>query len=269
MPVGQVVYTPWCDDDGKVIDDGTVARLAVDRLPLDGGRSEPALADPARRRAARSRSRTSANGSRRWRCRGRRRRALLAAVERPAGRDAQVLPRRRPARLPACRWRSRAPATPATSATSCGCRGTAPSRSGTRSVTAGRAHALRPAGMLALDVARVEAGLLLTDVDFHSSRKASIDAQMYTPAELGLGRLVALDKASPFVGREALRRERAAGHRRQIVGLEVRWRRRRGDLRAHSDCRRPRRPPRRGWRCRSTAIASRSARPRPPPGRRR
>ena len=77
--------------------------------------------------------------------------------------------------------------------------------------------------MLALDVARVEAGLLLTDVDFHSSRKASIDAQMYTPAELGLGRLVALDKASPFVGREALRRERAAGHRRQIVGLEVRW----------------------------------------------
>ena len=108
-------------------------------------------------------------------------------------------------------------------------------------VAAGRAHALRPAGMLALDVARVEAGLLLTDVDFHSSRKASIDAQMYTPYELGLGRLVALDKASPFVGREALRRERAAGHRRQIVGLEVRWTRRRGDLRARSDCRRPRR----------------------------
>ena len=90
-------------------------------------------------------------------------------------------------------------------------------------VATGRAHALRPAGMLALDVARVEAGLLLTDVDFHSSRKASIDAQMYSPYELGLGRLVALDKGSAFVGREALRREHAAGHRRQIVGLEVRW----------------------------------------------
>ena len=77
--------------------------------------------------------------------------------------------------------------------------------------------------MLALDVARVEAGLLLTDVDFHSSRKASIDSQMYSPAELGLGRLVALDKRSPFVGRDALRREHAAGHRRRIVGLEVRW----------------------------------------------
>ncbi len=90
-------------------------------------------------------------------------------------------------------------------------------------IEAGRAHALRPAGMLALDVARVEAGLLLTDVDFHSSRKASIDPQMYSPAELGLGRLVALDKGAAFVGRDALRREHAAGHRRQIVGLEVRW----------------------------------------------
>jgi aminomethyltransferase len=90
-------------------------------------------------------------------------------------------------------------------------------------VTAGRAFVTRPAGMLALDVARVEAGLLLTDVDFHGIRKASIDAQSYSPDELGLGRLVALDKASPFVGRAALRRERTAGHRRQIVGLEVRW----------------------------------------------
>src|SRR5262250_3072657 len=25
--VGQVIYTPWCDDKGKVIDDGTVSRL--------------------------------------------------------------------------------------------------------------------------------------------------------------------------------------------------------------------------------------------------
>ena len=90
-------------------------------------------------------------------------------------------------------------------------------------VDAGRAHVLRPAGMLALDVARVEAGLLLTDVDFHSSRKASIESQMYSPYELGLGRLVNLDKVSPFAGRAALAREHAAGHRREIVGLEVRW----------------------------------------------
>jgi aminomethyltransferase len=76
--------------------------------------------------------------------------------------------------------------------------------------------------MLALDVSRVEAGLLLIDVDFHSSRKASIESQMYSPYELGLGRLVATSKG-PFVGKAALQRERAAGHRRQIVGLDVRW----------------------------------------------
>src|SRR5215208_6541938 len=27
MEIGQVVYTPWCDEQGKVIDDGTVARI--------------------------------------------------------------------------------------------------------------------------------------------------------------------------------------------------------------------------------------------------
>ena len=28
IKVGQVIYTPWCDEKGKVIDDGTVSRLA-------------------------------------------------------------------------------------------------------------------------------------------------------------------------------------------------------------------------------------------------
>src|SRR6202165_5299615 len=28
VSVGSVIYTPWCDEHGKVIDDGTVARLA-------------------------------------------------------------------------------------------------------------------------------------------------------------------------------------------------------------------------------------------------
>ena len=27
IKVGQVVYTPWCDEHGKVVDDGTIARL--------------------------------------------------------------------------------------------------------------------------------------------------------------------------------------------------------------------------------------------------
>jgi aminomethyltransferase len=81
---------------------------------------------------------------------------------------------------------------------------------------------LRPAGMLALDVARIEAGLLLIDVDFFSCRRAVIPSQEYSPFEMGLGRLVQLDKA-PFVGQSALRNESAAGAPRQIVGLEIDW----------------------------------------------
>jgi aminomethyltransferase len=87
---------------------------------------------------------------------------------------------------------------------------------------AGARFDLRPAGMLALDVARIEAGLLLIEVDFFSSRKALIAAQQYSPYEMGLGRLVQLDKAT-FVGQSALRAEHARGPVRQIVGLSVNW----------------------------------------------
>jgi aminomethyltransferase len=87
---------------------------------------------------------------------------------------------------------------------------------------AGHAFDLHPTGMLALDVARIEAGLLLIDVDFHSSRKALIEAQKYSPYELGLGRLVDLRKGA-FVGRSALTEEVKRGIARQIVGLEIDW----------------------------------------------
>jgi aminomethyltransferase len=89
-------------------------------------------------------------------------------------------------------------------------------------VSAGRAFDLHPAGMLALDIARIEAGLLLIDVDFHSSRKALIEPQKYTPHELGLGRLVDMNKGA-FVGRAAIAAEVRRGVARQIVGLEVDW----------------------------------------------
>ena len=91
-----------------------------------------------------------------------------------------------------------------------------------RLVAVGKAYDAKPAGMLALDVARIEAGLLLIDVDFHGSRKVSVDLQRYTPDEMGLSRLVSDGKA-PFIGREAIRAERAKGHQRQVVGLEISW----------------------------------------------
>jgi aminomethyltransferase len=87
---------------------------------------------------------------------------------------------------------------------------------------AGRPYDITPTGMLALDVARIEAGLILLDVDYVGSKKALIDSQRYTPYEIGLGRLVAANKA-PFVGQAALRRERETGPARQLVGLDVDW----------------------------------------------
>ena len=89
-------------------------------------------------------------------------------------------------------------------------------------VSAGPPFDLHPVGMLALDVARIEAGLLLIEVDFFSSRQALIASQQYSPFEMGLARLVQLDKA-PFVGQTALRKEHATGAPRRIVGLEIDW----------------------------------------------
>src|SRR5262249_42954760 len=79
----------------------------------------------------------------------------------------------------------------------------------------GRPFDIHPAGMLALDVARVEAGLLLIEVDFNSSKKALIEAQKYTPHEMGLGRLVALEKG-PFTGQSDLTAERRTGAARTL-----------------------------------------------------
>jgi aminomethyltransferase len=78
--------------------------------------------------------------------------------------------------------------------------------------------------MLALDLARVEAGLILIEVDYTSSRHAINDEQRYSPYEIGLGRLVALDKSTPFVGQRPLLAEQArGGPKRRLVGLAVDW----------------------------------------------
>jgi aminomethyltransferase len=87
----------------------------------------------------------------------------------------------------------------------------------------GRAFDIHPAGMVALDVARIEAGLILIEVDYISSKKAIIEHQKYTPGEIGLGKLVDLKKEN-FVGRDALAKEaKSGGSARLLVGLEVNW----------------------------------------------
>ena len=92
--------------------------------------------------------------------------------------------------------------------------------------SASRGRGIIPFGLTALYMARIEAGLLLLDVDFHSSRFAWTDADRSTPIELGLGwmfRDLAADERA-FVGHEALRREIATKSSRwRLTGLIVDW----------------------------------------------
>jgi len=89
-------------------------------------------------------------------------------------------------------------------------------------VETGRQFDLHAAGMLALDVARVEAGLILIEVDYFSSKKALIESQKYSPYEIGLGRLVDLKKEY-FIGRAALEEENRLKPKRLLMGLDINW----------------------------------------------
>jgi aminomethyltransferase len=218
--VGSVIYTPWCDEHGKVIDDGTVSRLEEDVYRWTA--ADPSLRwfhqnatgldveieDISERVASLAvQGPTSAR--------------LLAAV---AGTDVENL---RYFKVTKGRIGSVPVEISRTGYTGdLGYEIWIPWDDAVRVwdalVEKGRAFDLHPAGMLALDVARIEAGLLLIDVDFQGSKKALIEAQKYTPLEMGLSRLVSLDKGR-FVGQDALRREAKEGPARQIVGLELEW----------------------------------------------
>src|SRR4051812_8186339 len=220
LAVGQVYYTPWCDEHGKVIDDGTVTRL-------DAGTFRWTAADPSLRWFTQNAIGLDV------RIEDVSEQIAALALQGPtSGRLLQQVAQADVRSLKYFRMTR-------------GSIGGVPveiSRTGYTGdlgyeiwmpwdravdvwdalVSGGRAFDVHAAGMLALDVARVEAGLLLIEVDFNSSKKALIASQKYSPYEMGLGRLVQLDKA-PFVGRDALADEHRRGPARQIVGLEVNW----------------------------------------------
>ena len=220
LAVGQVYYTPWCDERGKVIDDGTVTRIGEEAfrwtaadpslrwLTQNAIGLEVAIEDVSERVAA-----LALQGPTSGR--------LLDAVA-----DADI----RSLKYFRLTHGSIAGIPVDISRTGyTGDLGYEIWMPWDRAVTVwdalmegGRPFDIRPAGMLALDIARVEAGLLLIDVDFNSSKKAQIDAQTYTPFEMGLGRLVQLDKHA-FVGRAPLVEEARRGPARQIVSLDISW----------------------------------------------
>jgi len=87
----------------------------------------------------------------------------------------------------------------------------------------GKPYGLMPAGLDALDVCRVEAGFVLQGVDYTSSFEAVIDSQRSTPFELGLGWTVKLKNREPFIGQQALEHEKRAGSKWAFVGLDIDW----------------------------------------------
>ncbi len=88
--------------------------------------------------------------------------------------------------------------------------------------SAGQKYNIRMAGIAALDIARIEAGLVMNGVDYHSSLHALIPEQMSTPYELGLGWAVNLDR-EPFIGQKALKAEKKNGSRWAMVGIDINW----------------------------------------------
>src|SRR5262245_27572635 len=221
VSVGQVVYTPWCDERGKVIDDGTVSRLAENTYRWTA--ADPSLRWFTQNAAgmnvqiediSESVSALALQGPTSGRL-------LISLVK-----DADI------ANLKYFRVTKGTIAGVPVEISRTGYTGDLGYEIWIASDQAlkvwdalmdhGKAFDIHAAGMLALDVARVEAGLLLIDVDFNSSKKALIEEQKYTPYEMGLGRLVQLDER-PFVGRGPLAAEHARGSKRRIVGLEISW----------------------------------------------
>ena len=232
MAVGQVYYTPWCDEHGMVIDDGTVHRVAEDEffwtaadpqyrwLTLNARGLNVGIEDVTESLAAVALQGPFARA------------VLEDATEEPFG-DLRYFKRRARScfRGPAARAAARPPIEVGVSRTGytgdLGYEVWIPVERAAEAwdalMTAGRAYGIRPAGMLALDVVRLEAGLVLLEVDYTSARHAINPEQNYSPFELGMGKLVALDK-SDFVGRLALRREQArGGPARRLVGVQLSW----------------------------------------------
>ena len=82
-------------------------------------------------------------------------------------------------------------------------------------------YKLRPCGLIAMDMARIEGGLLQINAEFISARQTAFDVQRISPLEVGLKWMCRLD-GDYFVGRDALRREMANGTSRwNTVGVEL------------------------------------------------
>jgi aminomethyltransferase len=221
MAVGQVFYTGWCDDDGKLLDDGTISRLSETKFRLTS--AEPSLRWLAMNAVGMDVTITEVTDRiAALSLQGPKSRAILNKV------CAKPLDKLKFFRLA----ETKLAGVPVTI-----------SRTGYTGdlgyeiwmdahdalkvwdalIEAGGDYGIVPCGILAMDMARVEAGLFMIDVDYTATNHAWIPGQKSTPFEMGLGWTVALDKPGYFVGRRALEREHREGSAWKLVGLEIDW----------------------------------------------
>lgn len=220
LAVGQIFYTPWCDDRGKTVDDGTLWRfpdgtfrltaaepnlgwlqdnavgMQVDVEDVSDEVAALALQGPSSRAILDEGGDRSLQKLKYFRFADARFDGIPVTISRTGytgdlGYEV---------------WTARDNAEPLWDAL----------------MRIGPRHGMAPAGLIALDIARIEAGFILGGVDYVSSRRAAIPSQVYSPFELGLDWTVALGKGA-FVGHRALAREQQRGPVRRIVGLEVDW----------------------------------------------
>ena len=218
--VGQVLYTCFCDHAGKVLDDGTIARLSdtefrmtsadpnlrwlednaigldVQIEDVSGRIAALALQGPSSRAILQAIANVDLSALRYFRILD----ATLAGIPVTISRTGYT------GDLGYEVWLDSGDALPLWDAL----------------IEAGTPYGIVPAGMLALDVARIEAGLMLLDVDYVSARKTLIARQTSSPYELDLAWTVNLDKP-PFIGKDALAREKRQEPAWHFVGIEVDW----------------------------------------------
>jgi len=221
LKVGSVTYLCWCDDEGKVVDDGTASRLEEDYFRLTA--AEPAFSWLERFRRGYDVTIEDSTD-----------RIGALALQGPSSRD--ILKQVTDANMDAlkffgnvrCRldgadvwitrtgytgdlgyeiWVEREDAETVYDAL----------------IHSGRDYGMLPAGMDALDVSRVEAGFVMNGVDYFSAHHCLTEERKSSPFELGLGWTVHLKKPRPFIGRDALVREKAEGAKRSFVGLDISW----------------------------------------------
>jgi aminomethyltransferase len=221
LKVGQVYYTGWCDDEGKMIDDGTISRL--DETTFRMTSADPNLRWLSMNAVGLEVEITEVTDSvAALSFQGPNSRSILKRVcasdvdglkyfrlmkNKINGIDVTISRTGYTGDLGYEIWMDVKDALPIWDAL----------------MEAGADYGITPVGILAMDMARVEAGLFMIEVDYTSTSQAWIEPQKSSPFELGLDWTVSLDKQGYFVGRRALEREKREGSLWKLRGLEVEW----------------------------------------------